>query len=125
VVSIDAQTNIRRIVMSDNQRKEADECFCSSCGAVIKREAEICPKCGVRQKKSSSISEASMNYNTLLWLSILLGEFGVDHFYVGKTGSGILKLCTLGGCGVWWILDIIKVFNGKFTDKDGNVIRKE
>jgi len=111
--------------MSDNQKKEADECFCSSCGAVIKKEAEICPKCGVRQKKSGNISEASRNYNTLLWFSILLGEFGADHFYVGKTKTGILKLCTLGGCGIWWLIDVIMVFSEKFTDKDGNVIRKE
>jgi len=110
--------------MSDNQRKEADECFCSSCGAIIKKEAEICIKCGVRQKKSSS-SEASRNYNTLVWLSILLGEFGVDRFYVGKVGTGLLKLITVGGCGIWWLIDVIMVCSGKFTDKDGNVIRKE
>jgi predicted RNA-binding Zn-ribbon protein involved in translation (DUF1610 family) len=124
VVSIDTQINIRRIVMSDGQRKEADECFCSSCGAVIKKEAEICPKCGVRQKKSSN-SDASRNYNTLVWLSILLGEFGVDRFYVGKVGTGLLKLFTVGGCGIWWLVDVIMVCSGKFTDKDGNVIRKE
>ena len=36
--------------MSDIREKAADEVFCSSCGAVIKKEAEICPKCGVRQR---------------------------------------------------------------------------
>jgi len=36
--------------MSDGREKAADEAFCSSCSAIIKKEAEICPKCGVRQK---------------------------------------------------------------------------
>jgi predicted amidophosphoribosyltransferase len=40
--------------MTDIQTKGADEVFCSSCGAVIKKEAEICPKCGVRQKEATN-----------------------------------------------------------------------
>jgi uncharacterized membrane protein YhaH (DUF805 family) len=40
--------------MSDIQQKGIDEVYCSSCGAIIKKEAEICPKCGVRQKPVSA-----------------------------------------------------------------------
>jgi len=109
--------------MSDYRQKAADEVFCSSCGAIIKKEAEICPKCGVKQKKSGSAS--SVKYSTLVWLSILLGEFGVDHFYVGKMLTGLLKLITVGGFGIWWLIDVIAVCSGKFKDKDGNVISKE
>ena len=58
--------------------------------------------------------------STALVLSILLGELGVDHFYLGKTGTGILKLVTLGGLGIWWILDIIKIATGKMKDAQGN-----
>jgi TM2 domain-containing membrane protein YozV len=109
--------------MSDYREKAADEMFCSSCGAIIKKEAEICPKCGVRQKRRSG--EVSSNWLTLFLLSIFLGEFGVDRFYVGKIGTGILKLITCGGCGVWWLIDWIMVLTEKFTDKDGNVVTKE
>jgi TM2 domain-containing membrane protein YozV len=108
--------------MSDIQEKKADEAFCSSCGAIIKKEAEICPKCGVRQKQQNS--EVSDEWWTLFLLSIFLGEFGVDRFYVGKTGTGILKLITLGGFGIWWLIDWIMILSGKFTDKNGNVIKK-
>jgi len=111
-----------RISVIDHRQKAADEAFCSSCGATIKREAEICPRCGVRQKNSSG--SASEKYTTLLWLSILLGEFGVDRFYVGKIGTGLLKLVTGGGCLVWWIIDVILILSGKFTDSNGNVIEK-
>jgi TM2 domain-containing membrane protein YozV len=109
--------------MIDAQEKAADEAFCTSCGAIIKKDAEICPKCGVRQKKQSS--EVSSKWLTLFLLSIFLGEFGADRFYVGKIGTGILKLITVGGCGVWWLIDWIMILAGKFTDKDGNVIKKE
>jgi len=106
--------------MGEVMEKSADEMFCSSCGAVIKKEAEICPKCGVRQKEPEVVD--SSRWLTLLLLSIFLGSLGVDRFYVGKIGTGILKLVTGGGCGVWWIIDIIFILNGNFTDVDGNPI---
>lgn len=58
-----------------------------------------------------------------LLLSIFLGGIGADRFYVGKIGTGILKLITLGGCGIWSLIDLVMIITGKFTDKDGNVIQ--
>ncbi|MDR1542003.1 MAG: TM2 domain-containing protein [Clostridiales bacterium] len=57
-----------------------------------------------------------------LILSILVGTLGVDRFYLGYTGLGILKLITAGGLGVWWIIDIILIATGKVTDKNGNAL---
>jgi len=102
--------------------KAVDEMFCSSCGAVIKREAEICPKCGVRQKELNS-GEPS-RWLILLLLSIFFGSLGVDRFYVGKIGSGVLKLITCGGLGVWWLIDLIFIITGNFTDINGKVIKQ-
>jgi hypothetical protein len=42
-----------------------------------------------------------------LLLSIFLGELGVDQFYIGNIGLGVGKLLTCGGCGVWWLVDVI------------------
>lgn len=58
-----------------------------------------------------------------LLLSLFLGTIGVHRFYVGKIGTGILQLITLGGCGVWTLVDIIMIVTGNFKDKDGNVIK--
>ncbi|MDR0878050.1 MAG: TM2 domain-containing protein [Treponema sp.] len=109
--------------MSDVHAKGPDEVFCSSCGAMIKKEAEICPHCGVRQKKAGV--NVSANWLTLLLLSIFLGELGVDRFYVGKIGTGIVKLITFGGFGIWYLIDLIMIICDKFTDKKGNVITRE
>lgn len=57
---------------------------------------------------------------TTLILSVLLGGLGVDRFYLGYTGMGLLKLLT-GGCfGVLYILDIINVATGKLGPADGS-----
>lgn len=59
------------------------------------------------------------DWTTLLILSLLLGWLGVDRFYAGHIGLGVLKLLTIGGCGIWALIDIIMVATGKFTDADG------
>ena len=59
------------------------------------------------------------DWTTLLILSLLLGWLGVDRFYAGHIGLGVLKLLTLGGCGIWSLIDIILVAVGNFTDADG------
>ena len=59
------------------------------------------------------------DWTTLLILSLLLGWLGVDRFYAGHIGLGVLKLLTVGGCGIWALIDIIMVATGKFTDADG------
>jgi hypothetical protein len=59
------------------------------------------------------------NYVVALVLSYLVGSLGVDRFYVGKIWTGILKLITFGGFGVWWLIDFLLIGLGKFKDKKG------
>ena len=55
-------------------------------------------------------------------LCFFLGVFGVHRFYVGKIGTGILQIITLGGLGIWSFIDFVMIIVGAFTDKEGNKI---
>ncbi len=76
---------------ANTKRKEVDEIYCSSCGAIIKKEAEICPHCGVRQKSSSPVGLKKRS--TAAVLALLFGGLGAHRFYIGDTGRGFLYLC--------------------------------
>ena len=52
-------------------------------------------------------------------ICFFLGILGIHRFYVGKTGSGIAQLLTLGGLGVWVFIDWIMIMCGSFKDSDG------
>ena len=56
---------------------------------------------------------------TTLIISILLGELGIDRFYLGYKGLGVLKLITVGGFGIWWLIDIILIAMGNMKTADG------
>ena len=59
-----------------------------------------------------------------LLLSIFLGGLGIDRFYLGYTGLGILKLLTCGGVWIWWLIDLILIATGKMKDANGNELVK-
>jgi TM2 domain/Double zinc ribbon len=95
--------------------------FCQNCGAETNPAAETCIKCGV---KLASGSGEGKDWLTALLLSVLLGGLGVDRFYLGYTGLGVLKLLTLGGCGIWALIDLIMIATNKTKDSNGNPLVK-
>ena len=67
---------------------------------------------------------SSKDWLTTLLLCIFLGNLGIHRFYAGKMGTGVLMLLTLGGCGIWTLVDLVMIITGKFTDGNGNAITK-
>ena len=55
-------------------------------------------------------------------LFFFLSWLGIHRFYVGKIGTAILYIITLGGLGIWWIVDLILIVTGSFTDSHGQRI---
>lgn len=59
---------------------------------------------------------------TIILLCHFLGWFGVHRFYTGRNLSGALMLLTLGGMGIWVLVDMGLIITGKFTDREGRPI---
>lgn len=55
-----------------------------------------------------------------LLLAILIGGLGIHRFYLGYTGIGIAQLLTLGGCGIWALIDLIRIAMGTLGPADGS-----
>jgi TM2 domain-containing membrane protein YozV len=65
------------------------------------------------------MEKSEKNFVAAILLCFFLGCLGVHRFYVGKIGTGILQLITMGGLGVWVLIDFIMIVIGKFKDKSG------
>jgi TM2 domain-containing membrane protein YozV len=78
---------------------------------------------GVSMSEVAETEKRNINGNTLFYLSLFLGWFGVDRFYARKAGTGILKLITLGWGGVWWLIDLILILGDRFKDASGKIVK--
>lgn len=55
-----------------------------------------------------------------LILVLLVGGLGIHRFYLGYTWQGIVQLLTAGGCGIWALIDLIRIITGDLQPKDGS-----
>jgi TM2 domain-containing membrane protein YozV len=92
--------------------------YCSTCGKELTPGTQTCAQCGAL---AAAFSDKDLGTATVL--AMFLGVFGVDRFYLGYTGLGILKLCTLGGCGIWAIVDKFLIIFKKVPDAQGRPLR--
>lgn len=95
--------------------------FCQNCGEATVPEAVVCVKCGVKLAKGGG---GEKEWLPALLLCLFLGVVGGHRFYTGHILIGVIQLLTLGGCGIWGLVDLILIITGKFKDADGNVLVK-
>lgn len=102
--------------------------FCHSCGSEVNDKAVVCIKCGVavnNQHTGGQIGPVSdKEWLPALLLAFFVGMFGVHRFYTGHIGIGVAQLLTLGGCGIWALIDFIMIITGSYTDVNGLPLKK-
>lgn len=104
--------------------------FCKNCGAEIDDKAVICVKCGCSTANNMSASQLNAVLGTespksglvAFLLCTFVGLIGVHRFYLGRIGSGIAMIFTLGGLGIWLLIDWIIILCGNFKDNDGKIV---
>lgn len=80
-------------------------------------------KRSILESKEKDCSEKS--WGATLVFCILLGFIGFHRFYVGKAGTAILMLLTLGGFGIWIIVDLVSIIINSFTDEYGRIVKRK
>ena len=96
--------------------------YCSKCGNEIDDEAVICVHCGCQVKQISD--KDGKNWLVSILLCLFLGGLGIHRFYTGYTFIGIIQLLTAGGCGIWWLIDLISILCNVYKTADGQPLQK-
>ncbi|WP_346917430.1 TM2 domain-containing protein [Clostridium sp.] len=92
---------------------------------IIKPKELLGKKSKDSRLKSKGKEFSEKSWGATLVLCILLGFIGFHRFYVGKAGTAILMLLTLGGFGIWIIVDLVSIIINSFTDEDGKVVKRK
>lgn len=106
--------------------------FCQACGAEANDMAVVCVKCGVALAPVAGAGGGAVNpanvsdkeWLPAVLLCFFLGVLGVHRFYTGHIGIGVVQLLTLGGCGIWALIDFILILVGSYKDALGRPLRK-
>jgi len=88
---------------------------CPFCGELIAENAQKCKHCGEWLNKDGK----AKSFKTTILLSFFLGFLGAHRFYTGYIGIGLLQLFTLGGLGIWALIDTLSIGFNNYKDKSG------
>ncbi len=100
--------------------------YCRHCGREATSGAAFCAGCGKRLVgEEGATRSAGVSPKSRLAAAILawfVGWLGIHRFYLGKVGTGLLMIFTLGGLGVWALVDFVLIVVGDMTDGDGLLV---
>ena len=95
--------------------------YCKDCGKQVSDTAANCPYCGSKMRAVNP-NASEKDWLTTLLLCFFLGGLGIHSFYTGETTIGVIQLITLGGCGIWALIDFIMIICGNYRDGEGKIV---
>jgi len=110
-VIIEPEKFTKKLVRQISKRKKED-----------KQPEEIQTGLPQSKKETATVSDKKRLLATIICAGF--GIFGAHRFYAGKNTSGVLQVLTIGGLGIWYIVDFLIILFGEFTDSEGKKIRK-
>lgn len=99
--------------------------FCPKCGKEVADDAVVCIHCGRQVGGGAQDIGDRKDWLTTLLLCLFVGGLGIHRFYTGHTGIGVVQLLTLGGCGIWTLIDLIMIVTNSFKDASGQALYKK
>lgn len=75
------------------------------------------------EKQNIQAQKSTVEFTPMILLCYFLGIFGIHRFYADRIGTGVLMLLTLGGFGLWTMVDFVMIATGYFKDGNGRVIK--
>ncbi len=98
---------------------------CPHCGAEIDENATRCYNCQHWMTEAEGVvcESKPQDFLSTALFAWFLGGFGIHRFWTGHIAIGVAQLLTLGGCGIWSIIDLILICFNKFRDAQGRELR--
>ena len=94
--------------------------FKENTGKSLTFKEKLVLKATQKQIKKSMPVEGDRSHIVAILLAFFLGVIGVHRFYLGYTWQGIVQLLTLGGLGIWTLIDFVRIIIKDLEPKDGS-----
>lgn len=109
--------NAKKVVVDYKDAKAALE---TVKGDKLSLKEKAALKIATNKANKGNFASGEKNQIIALLLCFFLGGLGIHRFYLGYTTVGIIQLLTLGGCGIWALIDFVRIIIGDLGPKDGD-----
>ena len=125
----DKQIHDGTLILEEGQKQWKPYSHTITSGPVILpviplESAAVSPPQIASHQETSDVTAPALHetFNVAFFLCLFLGVFGAHRFYLGVE-NGLFQLITFGGCGIWTLVDLVRLLTGDFPDANGRKLK--